>query len=303
MHLIALLACGQTSGLRTPDVVITDPTNYRYEPTLEIDTVPLRSGSDPLLSWGSVGMDNVGRPVAPIDDVDTVFITVFDGMDPDELTEALAYDVVPQTELDLFVHYDTLGTTQARLSDFTMMTTDIDVEQYFVEDSGTWLAVLVSETALGAYRKLLYLSPEDDAPDDLAYFDDDCSSYEVDVDLASLQLLEAPADTVVELHWDELGTDGLGQDLALHKLDELVVGHYEDLEPADLEQDFFVAEENMDRRWSMDVSGQVRVDLADLEGPDAFDGFSADGTWVVALRCGSCSSPMPRYLGIVSVAP
>jgi hypothetical protein len=59
-------------------------------------------------------------------------------------------------------------------------------------------------------------------------------------------------------------------------------------------------EEAADRLFYGDVSGKGEFDLLELTDQDgnAFEGFD-DTLWLIALRCGTCISPAPLFLGVI----
>ena len=56
-----------------------------------------------------------------------------------------------------------------------------------------------------------------------------------------------------------------------------------------------------DEMYQQDISGLPGFELFDMVSVDgqAFPGFSADGTWILALRCTTCINPAPPYLGVL----
>ena len=48
--------------------------------------------------------------------------------------------------------------------------------------------------------------------------------------------------------------------------------------------------------WELDVSGRDTVRLDELVGATPFPGITGDDTWLLALLCGTCENPSPRFL-------
>ncbi|MFT4977824.1 MAG: hypothetical protein ACI8S6_003731 [Myxococcota bacterium] len=63
----------------------------------------------------------------------------------------------------------------------------------------------------------------------------------------------------------------------------------------ELEANFLQLEAQADDLYIVDVTGLGSLDLSEIDG---FTDFSGDGTWLVALRCGSCVNPSPPFLGL-----
>lgn len=284
-------------------LVLEDAHTFSYEAAVDIERVPLTTNGGVRLDWSTLGQDMLGHAIDPATELDAAFITVWAGLSPQELADFVARDELPQAELSLFVRSPLdPDRSDIALAEFNTMGTDVAVEQYFEEGSGTWMAVLVSEGAdvISAYRKLLFLEPTAGEEADTARFTDESSRFEVSAELEASATPRVPAGETFPVDWSGLGIDGLGRSLALHKIDRLTVAWYEDLRPADLEAQFIDLYELADAQWDLEVEGMTEADLALAAGPTgAFSGFSSAGTWLVALRCGSCSSPMPIFVSVI----
>ena len=79
-----------------------------------------------------------------------------------------------------------------------------------------------------------------------------------------------------------------------------MLAQYDTATVADLEADFLHIEDLADRLFYGDVSGKGEFDLAELVDQDgnAFESVDS-GLSLLALRCGSCISPAPLFLGVV----
>ena len=50
----------------------------------------------------------------------------------------------------------------------------------------------------------------------------------------------------------------------------------------------------------MDLPGGTTASLGDAtNGGAAFDGFSGNGVWLLALRCTTCANPAPLFLTVL----
>jgi hypothetical protein len=79
-----------------------------------------------------------------------------------------------------------------------------------------------------------------------------------------------------------------------------MVGRYTDLSIEDLQNQFLDIELIADDLWTIELTGGSTANLADLSGDTPFTDFSAEGTWVVALRCSLCSNPAPLFLSVLA---
>jgi len=278
---------------------IDDSHTFSYVPSLDIGSVPLMTLSDPTLSWDGLTTDMLGHPLDPTTDLTTAYVTVFGQLTEQDLAAAVAVDQIPQADVSLFVRLELDGgITSAALSEFTMLGTDIDVEQYFEPGTGAWMVVLLTEAdgAPPQYRKLMFIEPSDSATDTEASFWNEASQFVIDADLTSHEPLEVPLGQPFQVDWSALTVDGLGEEQALYKLDRLTLGHYPDMSAEDLEANFLDLDLIAETTWELDVTDRDGADLAELEG---FEGVDAEGSWLLALRCSTCSSPMPKLLGVL----
>jgi hypothetical protein len=58
-----------------------------------------------------------------------------------------------------------------------------------------------------------------------------------------------------------------------------------------------------DTLFKKDIEAGSVVRLGDLvdDSGALFSGISDDGTWIVALTCGSCANPAPWFLSVLEV--
>ena len=124
-------------------------------------------------------------------------------------------------------------------------------------------------------------------------------TYTVDLEGGAPIAMTSAGRTRVD--WSALTVGPSGQPIDLPDIDTLTVARYD--EPlADLELDFLHVDALAEQTWSHDVEGWGDWCLDELEDADgaAFDGFTEDGTWLVALRCSTCLNPAPPFLGLIT---
>jgi hypothetical protein len=129
----------------------------------------------------------------------------------------------------------------------------------------------------------------------------DSTSLTFSADLRSLTPTELPTGTTeITFDWSQMTVNALGNEFIPTNITEIVVAKYE-AAPEELETQFLELELIHQGMWRAPVTAgaSARLDaLVDDEGAP-FPGFDGEGTWVIALFCGSCSNPAPWYLSVV----
>jgi hypothetical protein len=278
---------------------LTDESNFSYTSEMNISSVALRAGADATLDWSSLSTDIQGH-AAEASDVDKLTLLVMKEATQEEVMLGLAGDTLQQSDITLYMlcEPEEIGTeSTCNLSDFGILNSMLEVEDYFIEGTGTWLIALQSDEVQGALS-MVFLEPSDDAEESTADVEDSTASLELDLDLQSLSpiLVEAGADTTVD--WSDLGTDGLGNSLSIHTLDTIYLARYEQ-DVSGLEAIPFDLWTQADALWTGDVTGMSSATLSDLAGDVDFEGVESGWTWVLALGCSTCTNPVPRYVTIL----
>ncbi len=272
------------------DCALTDTHNYRVASTLTARTFRLPAATDAVLDWSAVRTDVQGQPVAP-GGIDRVLLVAFPALGPDAILRGLADDTLQQSDAALFVACDPGGATSCRLSDFSILGSTLAVEEVFLAGVGTWMVALTTRGEVGA-RSFGLLQATDGPAHDAARFDDETAVLEVDVDLRTPAPVVVVPGAAPVVDWTGLARDGLGHALQLSTLDTLMLAHL-DASVADVEARVLDLERDADRLWTARLDGTGRFDLSTLDG---FDGVTDEGTWWLALRCGTCTHPAPRFL-------
>jgi hypothetical protein len=121
------------------------------------------------------------------------------------------------------------------------------------------------------------------------------------VKLQSLWPLRIPdGQPALTLDWSQLRTNAFGDAFDPTAISEVMVGHYLQYVP-DLEKRFLDLELIADELYRTEIAVGTSVDLSVSRNAagKAFAGIDGNGTWLVALRCGSCRNPAPWYLSIL----
>lgn len=279
---------------------LTDDHNFSYQAWMQADEQPLTEFHDSTIEWGGLTQDVHGRAVDPLEDVDDATLLLFPDMTPDQVCAGLVEDRLQQSDVGLYM-VCAPDDTSCRLDEFGLLGSYPGIAQYFEEDRGSWLVMLAADDEAGgiAYR---FLRSDASSPETEATIGDDSSSIELDVDLGVGSPVHVAADGDTELDWSGLVHDGLGNDLAVYKLDELLLGRYEE-ELAVIEDRFYDLEALAADLWTLEVPETDSARLTDLATADGepFAGFTADGRWLLALRCSTCTNPMPRFVASLEV--
>lgn len=285
------------------EVLLEDGENYSFDATLDIEGFPLAAGGDPVIDWSGLTTDLLGHPLDPAREIVTMAAAIFEQLDQDQVEQSLADDTLLQSDVTLYVSAYPEGVTSTSVSDLTLMGNDIDVEQYFVEDAGTWMLLLSDsyDTGLGA-RALAFLEPSESSEATELSVPDGTADLSLDVDLLSLTPTGVPSATPgLFLDWTGLSVNGRGTPWVSGLVDEALVAHYDSLSMADLGEQFKDVEELADELWQLDFSGGSTVDLSPLAEQDPpFEGIDATGTWALALRCSTCANPAPLFFTVLT---
>ncbi len=279
------------------DCVLANRNNFAYTSELDIGSSPLRAETDATIRWDTLTRDVRGGAIDPRRDLDEARLIAFRDLDPDTLAYAIAHDELDQADVSVFV---TCTPTDAAcaLSDFGMFGNTLDIQQYFQEGYGTWLLALGKHGAPGA-DALMFLDADAETDVIEAHITDTTSRLSVDVDLDTLTPLVVPlGNPDLTMDWSALTRDGLGDELDHATLDELWVARFAET-PEELASDVFSLEERAQVSWTLDVSGLGAASLADLVGTGAFSGIDYAGTWLLALRCRTCTNPAPRFVTVL----
>lgn len=277
-----------------------DANNFSYTAAIDIPSRPLAARTDAWLSWAELTVDMLGHPFHA-EEVTDVALVVFSSSQA-EVEAQVAADDVQQAEVSLFVTCEPEpGAAGCWLSDFGLLGTDVDLEERFEEDTGTWMLTLATAQAEGRaarYRRLLFLEPSEGSTETVAELADDEGRFEIAAELEALEPVPLAAGTGQTVSWAGLTRDGRGEPLDLFKLDLLTLAWIEGRGLAEVEASFLDLERDAEGLYELDVTGRQEAGLDEL--PEA-PGLIAEGLWLLGLRCGTCASPMPRFLTVLEV--
>ena len=296
---LLFLGCrGETAELCGDPCSLQDDQNFSYESELEVAESARSPGTDVVLDWSDLSLGLQNNALCPDEDIDDVVLVVFSSLSPADVRAGLATDSLQQADVSVYMLCEPEeGQARCALSNFGLLGSYPGMDEYFVEDSGTWLVALQSDRLVGA-QALVFLDPVEGAGTETVTIDDQSTGVSVQVDLVDLPPVGLPEGDQGVLDWSELTRDGYGNPMALHTLSELQIGRYD--ETLEEISDHFVELDSLaEETWLVDIEGRTEVSLAELEGDRSFPGLDRDSRWLLALRCGSCDSPVPRVLMVL----
>lgn len=298
-----------STGLDTappsPDMVLVDANNYSFTGVFDAPTVRTAELTDLQISWADVEDDIQCHPLDPVADIDNLAFMLFPHLTETEVEVGLSTGTLGQADLQVYLSYAPEDATTAHLTDLTFFGTDADVETFYAEGNGTVLLLLATGQSVGVgARNLLFVEPHTDETNTDVSFSDGCGLLDVSADLTSLTPLRVAPAGPWTVDWSNVTLDGQGGAINPNNIDQLMVAYYETLTPAELEATLFDLELLADDVWVMEHDGGTTAALDTLSNSDGpFGGFTASGTWLLALRCTLCPNPAPLFLGQVQSAP
>jgi hypothetical protein len=305
--LVPLLpGCPEETEEVSGDLVLIDANNYSFDGLMNISSYPAAELTDVLIDWSAVDTDLQTHPMDPETDVNTMSLVVFTYLTHEEVEIGLSQNTLQQADVGLYLFTDVTGQTSESMSECTLFGTDVDVETYFELDYGqSWLITLSKGSTPGVGTLMAaFLDPTPGEENTEVILDNESTTLTVDVDIMSATALPAPADTALTIDWTGLTIDGQGNEMKMGDIDQVMVGYYASLTPTDLEDNLLDLEYVHDGMWYLDLTaGGTTAELSTLTDDDgnAFTGITAEGTWILALRCTTCPNPAPPFLTVFEV--
>ena len=303
-------------------VIAEDRMNYSFESSLDIQTVPVRSLSDISFDWSEITEDMLGQPFDPLQSVDMVEVMLWKYS-----KEALVKDI-NDDNLDL-KNIVSLGyfptENQATSANFLEMlspsggdVTDkelleyMDTSEYPVSEYSYVVMLAAGELFGGGTKMISFFDPASEESNTEVRLHNKSTTLTFKADLTSLKRIAVPpANPNIVLDWsdiDSLLKNALGGDFIPNRITDVMVAHYRTKSPEDLEREFLGLDNMADEVWSIFLSAGQSVNLgrlnteADYSGT-FFPGIDDTGTWIVALKCGTCNNPAPWFLSILQSCP
>lgn len=292
----------------SPIVELTDVNNFTSQAKLDLPSFDVVASPELEICWSGAERDVLCHPFDPTADVHLVTLIRFLNLSEEDVEERLATGTLSQSVVDGVLEYEVReGETCAALSDFSFGGTEVDIEEEFTaNEAHKFLLVLSegSEPGVGTNTMTFVRPMEGDAGSSTVDVPEGCGTLEYSADLQSLEPVVFGRQGPWVIDWRQLTRDGAGNDFLFRKIDRVLLSFYAARDVGYLEEHIFDIEEEATRTWELAIDGSRDADLADAKerGTDArFEGFETDesGVWLLALMCGTCSSPAPQLLTLV----
>lgn len=285
-------------------IPIVNANNYRFDGELDVPRFPLRALADVGVSWAGATEDVQCQALDPVGDIDNVSLLTFPHLSEAEVETGLAHDSLQQADSAVYLSWPPGSATDLHLSDLTFFGTPADIDQQFKEGTGQWLLLFATGETVGVGTRLLaLLTPDDDETTTSVSLEPQCGTLDYEVDLEALVPVPVLRDGPWLLDWSRLTVNGMRNPFFPTKVSEVTVAWFAERTVPELEADFLDLPSLADRRWSMRHAfgtGDDLAQLTDVNDGSAFPGFTAEGTWVLALLCETCAVPAPLLLTVVA---
>lgn len=276
----------------TAEIVLLDENNFSFFSNIITDSTVIPEKEDATVDWSGLTKDILENDVDPSSDVGELSLIRFGDLTQAEVIDGINNETLRQSDLTGFVSYEPAGETDALLSEFEINGTFVNLGKDITADGGTYLISLASPD--GAYQTFTFFEPTAGAEPATIFIDDDSAQLEYEADVDAGTGIETGRGDRYVLTWSQLTETGADNPIVLSNIDTLMLARYT-LDYAELESNFLQLESLAEELYIVDVTGLGSLDLSTVDG---FEDFSGDGTWLVALRCGSCVNPSPPFLGL-----
>ena len=301
----AAVVCKGTS------IVANELNNYAFSSTLTFPPIAIAPNTELTFDWSGVTTDFIGHSLDTKKDLNTISILMWNLPLADLQTE-LNSDSLKQSDLTVVpLSVITDGnSTSAKLFSFTLNgnpVTSSDILPYFSADNyppenHTYLATAATGTIVGQNTKMLQSFQIDpNSTNNTVTMTSKSTKLTYAANLHSLIATGIPAgQAAITLDWSQMKTNALGNTFTWTSITSALVAHYTQT-PAELEKKFLDIELIAADLYRGNIDTGATVDFSSLQDSNGtvFPGIDGTGTWIVALRCGSCRNPAPWYLSIL----
>ncbi len=291
--------------------------NYYFVSDLTVASVDVMPNSDLTVDWSGLTKDFNGRPLDPMADIQSVGLLVWN-MPADEFhmklnqdalqgqftytTPLLAFTMGSVTSANVFSFVPPTAMDGSEMLDPEQILPFLSAEDVD-QDAVTYTVMPMGGTAIGRDVKAIMrfrLNP--DSTNTTINVSDDSTSLTWEADLDRGAPVHIPAGTSnILVNWRRtMEKNVLGNDWVRGKISEVVVGKYL-MTPAELSQRFLEVETLGDKFFTGEVTAGDELELSTLTDAAGapFGGIDSEGTWILALRCGTCGNPAPWYVSVL----
>jgi hypothetical protein len=293
-------------------MITADPVNnYSFSSTLTFPPISVQPDTELTFGWAGVTTDFLGHPLDPMAGVDTVNLMLWNLTQSDLETKLIADELLMRDLGVIATLYTENMLTEGALFDFTsvgmpitpdMILPYVNAENY-PPDLNTYTVMIASGDVLGEGTRMIQGFKLDPASTNTHVEITDTSTHlEYTVNLQNHTRTNVPMGTgAVTIDWGDMTVNALGYEFIPTEITEALVAYY--TEPVtDLEAQFLDLDLIAEGMWRGEIVSGTTVTLSNLtnESGQPFAGIDGNGTWIVALVCGSCRNPAPWYLSILA---
>jgi len=302
------------TGAAAGNILLTNANNYQSESVLTIPTVEVQP-TDIEVCWDGVTTDIQCHDMDPVEVIDAVALLRFQDYTEEDIEELFGSGVLTMSDVDAYFRHTTdHSSTCVNISEMDLFGSEIDVAEDFVEsDEFTYVILAAHGTTPGVgTRSMTFVKPTAAATATSVQVPVGCTAdsqiLEFTADLSQMEAVEVPAEGPWVLDWSGVTKDSQGHGVAFERIDSLLLGYYDGLTVADLQNQVMDLELIATSLWEMELDGGTSADLgeararnADGSTGSAFSGFDSgtDGVWLVGLMCSGCQNPAPVILTIL----
>jgi hypothetical protein len=300
-------------------IIAEDSINYTFESHLEVRSVPVQSLANLLFDWSEVSQDMFGRPFDPLEDADMIELMLW-RYTKEDLIKDINADTLDTTNLVALGQLPTFNRIDsAELLNLLTPTGDpldeaelmsyVDTSIYAPDEFSYFIMVAEGFDFGHDTRMISFFEPSPDESNTEVRLTNDSSTLTYSADLTSLKRVAVPPATP-DIVFDWLDNTVLvhtatGKEWTPFVITDVLVAHYEDKTPEDLEQEFLDIEEIADELYTVYLTAGQSVNLSRLTDDEGepFPGIDDVGTWLFALKCESCTNPAPLFMTILHPCP
>lgn len=301
------LACGGEDTGEDAGILLKDSQNYRATAALSIPTIETVSGMDIDICWNDLVRDLQCHEVAPLVDINTVGIVRLLNVEEDEAEELLANGQLAMSQVDGYLQFNTdHQSTCGKLSSMSLVGTPIEIGEHYSESSGHTYLLVFTESADpgGAAYAMTFVKPLSTSTNTMVNAVDGCGLLEFTADLTTPETVPVPLEGPWLMNWRDVTVDGQGYPIDVGGIDGVLLGFYEDMTVADLEEQILDLEIIATDIWEINLRQGRTAELGFAQNRDdssLFPGFDTtrEGTWVFGLTCSTCQNPAPVVLSIL----
>lgn len=300
-------------------VIAEDALNYSFSSSLEIQTVKVKSLSDLRFDWSRITKDMLGHDFDPDTSVDMMELMSWryskedllvdinnDNLDTSYLVALGA--IYTEQAMTAGNFLDLLSPSGSEVPDEELLSY-VDTTLYAPEEHTYFVMVAEGESFGHGTKMIQFFEPDPAETNTDVFLTNDSTKLHYTANLMDLKRIAVPpANPNIILDWldnDYLHQNAMGREWIPTKITDVMVAHYTSKTPEDLQAAFLDLDLIADETWDIFLSAGQSVNLSRLKNDagDPFPGIDGIGTWIVALKCGSCSNPAPWFLSILHSCP